>query len=64
MCELRDQINQINTEYQEDLTYTKEYFEDRMKDLVKACSRQASKEVLDRQASKEVLPLDQSVSSR
>jgi hypothetical protein len=47
LCEMRDQINQMNAEYQEDLAYTKEYFEDRMRDLVKACSRQASKEQLD-----------------
>lgn len=46
LCDLRDQVNQMNTDYQEDLNYTKEYFEDRMQDLLKACSRQASKEQL------------------
>ena len=39
LCEMRDQINQMSAEYQEDIAYTKEYFEDRMRDLVKACSR-------------------------
>ncbi len=39
LCEMREQINQMSAEYQEDMAYTKEYFEDRMRDLVKACSR-------------------------
>ena len=55
LCEMRDQINQMSNEYQEDIAYTKEYFEDRMRDLVKACSRQASKDLLE---------LEQSASSR
>ena len=55
LCEMRDQINQMSAEYQEDIAYTKEYFEDRMRDLVKACSRQASKDLLE---------LEQSASSR
>ena len=55
LCEMRDQINQMSAECQEDIAYTKEYFEDRMRDLVKACSRQASKDLLE---------LEQSASSR